>query len=330
MENLNSTIEHRIPNQANLSQNVDTKKYKQEDLIKLHEFRRHNIREPTRDVLEGKDYFAFTSEDDPKYNFWQIPNFLRSKQLINSIYWTFAVGSMLFSHRYLRTRHISRSIRFSLRFSIVAFFPIWGSLEFRSFLLSIFQEKFLTSLAVREEIRLRSEKNKTWDDKYKEFYAEKYKVETYTPLYGSLSFCNYFYEIENCFLAKNFYAKMPIEKYSLKKNESSDDLKEEVSKEDLVRDSDKTHEYENVYRLDFGFRKDIVTNGEKCVLNFEQLKKHDITLNIPSKLTILKNDALSTFSKEALNTVLLEEIKNAEQILRSKSFFEGDINYCDI
>lgn len=111
------------------------------DLTHQQDFIRSNIKHSIID--ESKDYFEFTNDEDEKYNFLNVKNFLFSKQMIKAFGWSFAIGSAFFLHRLNRTGDKWNALRWMTTSMFGSFGFVWGSFEFQPFMSAYIQSKQL-------------------------------------------------------------------------------------------------------------------------------------------------------------------------------------------
>lgn len=136
-------------------------------LQKEHTFTRENIKSEIVD--RNKDYFAYTSSSDNKYSFLNPINYFYSKLFVKSFFWSVAIGSSFFTHRYFRTRSFRHSFRWGTVTMFLSFGFIWGGLEFQPFIQNFFYSQQLEKKRLTHMSQLEYKK-------YKEYKEHIYKT----------------------------------------------------------------------------------------------------------------------------------------------------------
>lgn len=112
------------------------------DITKEHSFKSSNIIE-TSDIKYDKDYFEYDVNDKERYSFLNFQNFLYSKQLIKSFYWSLGIGATFVLHRYVRTRSLKSGLKWGMGTMFSSCLFIWGTYEAQPFMNNYFQTKEL-------------------------------------------------------------------------------------------------------------------------------------------------------------------------------------------
>ena len=114
-----------------------------ENVSRIHEFRRQNIRdyEPP-----NKDFFDYDAEEQSrKYDALKLENVFRYQSTYRAIKWGISVGALFAAHRYYRTRSINNAAHWFTCMSLISFFNIW---------LSYSLQEHVTELASRKSLSL--------------------------------------------------------------------------------------------------------------------------------------------------------------------------------
>jgi hypothetical protein len=290
----------------------DSNEYKKHDLIKIHEFKRENIQDQFEEI--NKDYFKFTDESDPKYNFLNIQNFLRSKLLLKSLKWSFAIGLAFFAHRYYRKQLFWPALRWGgLSWSLSMIF-VWASFEFQPHMMAIFHSQFIKDLSSKDALRYKTLGNMKQEEYWFDYYQTQFKVQLKYFKSTNFEIAKLAYDFDSALLQSLYYSSMKTDKI-VQKLELSE---ENMFNEDLdEKKSDKEDDDGLVY--DFSFHK-LNSNKDLCHINlskFFQLELDSQNLN-RIRLYILKNDVLSqsqTKGTESTRKLLIKEIINSEKYL---------------
>jgi hypothetical protein len=283
----------------------DLTKYKKDDLIKIHEFRRENIVEPYKEI-QDKDFFKFTTEDDPKYKFLNVQYMLRSKLLIRSIIWSFGIGCAFFVHRYIRKQQFRNALRWGVASWSLSMFFIWGSSELQPHVVAIFHSQFIRDLSSRDQIKYKQINKMKQEKMYMQQYYDDYGINVKCDSVNiDLEIPKISLDYENITL-KNFnYKQLNTEKIIKDKEEKqSHDEENEVMAELSI-------EPDNEY--DFSFYNKLVF-GEKCVINTKQFFELEKKLD-KNKLEVLKDDVLSNADIVNIKNLLQAELIFAEKYL---------------
>ena len=96
-----------------------------ENVAKIHEFRRENIRDYE---APDKDFFDYDPEEKSrKYDGFKMESIFKYSATLKAIKWGVSVGGLFAMHRYYRTRSINNAAFWFALMSSVSFFNIWLS-----------------------------------------------------------------------------------------------------------------------------------------------------------------------------------------------------------
>jgi hypothetical protein len=306
----------------------DAGKYKKEDLIKLHEFRRENIVEPFKE-LEDRDFFSFTSEDDPKYKFVNVQYMLRSKLLIKAIAWSFGIGCAFFLHRYYRKQMFWPALRWGGMTWSLSMLGIWGSLEFSPHLMAIFHSQFIKDLSMKDQSKYKNIGNLKQEELLNQSYFDQYGVRLKYSQNSNCEIAKVAYEYDSLTLVSNDYSPLQTDKIIKYRKFTEDDLfSEDFDEKELANQLDEQSEKDFDY--DFSFHKETKLNDLCSVKTdkfFELEKKSKFN---KKRIELLKNDVLSKPDAFDLNTMdlLRKEIISAENYLSGVyKKFESDPDF---
>ena len=118
-----------------------------ENVAKIHEFRRENIRdyEPPE-----KDFFDYDSEEKSrKYDGFKMESIFKYSATMKAIKWGVTVGGLFAMHRYYRTRSINNAAFWFGLASSVSFFNIWLSYSLQEQVIEMASKK---SISVQQRI----------------------------------------------------------------------------------------------------------------------------------------------------------------------------------
>jgi len=291
-----------------ISKDSDVSKYKKDDLIKIHEFRRENIIEPFKEI-ENKDFFQFTTEDDPKYKFLNVQYMLRSKLLIRSIIWSFGIGSLFFIHRYIRKQQFRNALRWGVGTWTFSMFFIWGTSEMQPHIVAIFHSQFIRDLSSRDHIKYKQIGNMNQEKMYMQQYYEDYGINVKCDDVNiELEIPKITLDYDN-FTLKNFnYKPLSTEKIIKERNDTNNSGDEEN-----MADSEIMRELQNKAQIeyDFSFHHKLIF-GENCVINTKQFFSKEKSL-AKDKLNVLKKDILSN-----KNIINVKKLMQAELVIAER------------
>lgn len=283
-------------------------KYKTEDLIKLHEFKRESIMEPFQNI-ENKDYFAFTSEDDPKYKFTDLKYMVRSKLMIKSIFWSFGIGSLFFLHRYYRKKRLIPALNWGFKMWSISFYLVWGSMELQPFVMSLYYSKFIENLSAKDIKKFSYYNYLKGTNDYEKVLNTTYGIHTYNEYNQSSAFAKFAFEYDNNILKYFNYKPMILDKILIHKEQ--DDLEEDFQNKDLFN-----KDFEANVDYDFSFHKENNLT-DKCNVNLKQFFTYETENNklTQEKINILKNDQLTDTNLFNTKEMLKQEIIICENYL---------------
>lgn len=312
-----------------------------EDLIRLHEFRRENIREPYKEI-ENKNFFEFTSENDPKYKFLNVQYMLRSKLLIKSIIWSFGIGCAFFAHRYYRRQQFLNAMRWGCTTWTLSMFAIWGSLELQPHMMAIFHSQFIRDLSIRDQAKYKLIGNLKTEELLNENYYKLYGIKVKSTSSSNCEISKFAYDFDSHVLKSFDYSPLATDKIAKKKELSEENLYDEDFDEKEVlaqlKDDNEVIEY------DFSFHKHM-NSSEKCMADLSTFltneikdkkkinnayQASDLSTLSESKFKVLKHDMLSDKSGYTGNThdLLREEVLSAENYLNGLyNDFHSDPDY---
>jgi hypothetical protein len=288
-----------------------------EELVKLHEFTREN-RLPPMKQTDPKEYFEFSSEDDPKYNFSNPKYYLNSKLMLKAILWSTAIGTCFFIHRYYRRQNLSNAIRWGVVTWGLSFWYVWGTKEAQPYVNSIYHAQMIQTLTKKEHLKTRSLVELQSD--INAFLGED--VENFS---WTWNFLKGHLLTENEVLRSLGYEEMKLNKISIvgdKRNGVDIDglIEEDFGNKDIYNndengDSDKDKQYDySVFHIP---KKNNI--DEKCFvdmdkyINYEMekfgkispIKKYIIKQDLLSK-PIFKEDKSNSSSRQILGDILTD------------------------
>jgi hypothetical protein len=310
--------------QRNLKSKNANEPYKTEDLIKLHEFKRENIQEPFKDVIENKDFFAFTNENDEKYNFTQIKYMVRSKLMLKAMGWSFGVGTLFFMHRYYRKKQIKSALRWGFQMWGLSFYLIWGSFELQPFISSVYYSKFIENLSAKDHRKYSYINYEINQNEYENFLNTNYGIVTLSLPNPSCAFSKFVFEYDNEILKRFNYPAMKTEKIISKNDSNLEKIMEDDFSENKIYDNEEDGEIEE---YNFSFHKQINLE-EDCIINSEHFLRLEGEKLDENKKNILKADVISNSNIFDTKEVLKREIKICEDYLKGNFYdFENDPHY---
>lgn len=322
---LNSSEEKDLLRPLNKS-NLD--KYKKEDLIKIHEFRRENIRDSYQEI-EGRDFFTFTTEDDPKYKFVNVEYMLRSKLLIKAIFWSFGIGCAFFAHRYYRKQMFWPALRWGGITWSISMIGIWGSLEFSPHLMAIFHSQFIKDLSMKDQAKYKKIGNLKQEEELNNFYFDNYGVKLKFSQNTNCEIAKVAYDYDSMVLQLNEYAPLKTQNIIKQREISEEELfSEDFDDKEIAKRLDTS---DQEFDYDFSFLKE-TKFSELCSVKTEKFfelerkdKKNGVFTGNKNKLNLLKNDVLSKTDVFVIDTneLLKKELINAE------NFINGEYIYFD-
>jgi hypothetical protein len=298
-------------------------KYKKEDLIKIHEFRRENIRDSYQEI-EGKDFFIFTSEDDPKYKFVNVEYMLRSKLLIKAIYWSFGIGCAFFAHRYYRKQMFWPALRWGGITWSLSMLGIWGSLEFSPHLMAIFHSQFIKDLSMKDQAKYKRIGNIKQEEMLNKSYFDNYGVKLKYSQNTNCEIAKVAYDYDSLALQLNDYAPLKTQNIIKQRQISEEDLfSEDFDEKEIAKQLD-TQDQDFDY--DFSFHKE-TKYSELCSVKTDKFfelerkdKKKGVYTGHKSRFSLLKNDVLSKTDVFEVDTneLLKKELINAENFMNGE------------
>ena len=113
-----------------------------DNVAKIHEFRRENIRdyEPPE-----KDFFDYDPEEKSrKYDGFKMESIFKYSATFKAIKWGVSVGGLFAMHRYYRTRSINNAAFWFAMMSSVSFFNIWLSYSLQEQVIEMASRKSLS------------------------------------------------------------------------------------------------------------------------------------------------------------------------------------------
>jgi hypothetical protein len=291
--------------------------YKQEDLIKIHEFKRENIILPFEEIGK-KDFFAYTNDDDPKYDFMKVKNLIRSKLMIKALLWSMGIGSTFFLHRYYRKKQILPAIRLGFNMMVFSFFLLWGSFELQPHIMAWYYTKFMESMSANDLNKTVNNYYLESKQKEAEMLEQIYRVKTNNEMNVSDGLVRVSLEYDNEILKRFKYNPMKL-----------DVIKKETEEEDMYSD-------------DFDENKIFNLNQEEDnreEYDFEKLKyiRYNIYCNVDIKKFISKEN--SNLSKEKYNVLKGDVLSNKnilqtdkylkDEIINAEKYINGNYSYID-
>lgn len=299
--------------------------YKKDDLIKIHEFRRENIREPYKEI-EGKNFFEFTNENDPKYKFINVQYQVRSNLLIKAIFWSFGIGCVFFAQRYFRTKNFINAIRWGGSTWSISMFAVWGSFELQPHLMGIFHSQYLRDLSTKDQAKYKSIGNLKQEEELRNFYYKLYGVNIKLNNNSNCEISKFAYDYDSLILNTFDYNPMLTQQITKSKKISDDDLfKEDFDENELTATANnlindgETGEVE----YDFSFHK-LNVLGELCIIDSDKFLELETKNSIidENKLKLIKLDVIS--NKNSLNRDTVDILK--EEIIISENYLNGFYN----
>jgi hypothetical protein len=288
------------------------KEYKKEDLIKLHEFKRENIQEQFKEI--DTDYFKFTDENDPKYNFLNVQNFFRSKLLLKSIKWSFGIGLAFFAHRYYRKQLFWPALRWGGLSWSISMILVWASFELQPHMMAIFHSQLIKDLSTKDALRYKTLGNMKQEEYWFDYYQSQFKVQLKYFKNPNFEIAKLAYDFDSALLNLLSYSSMKTEKIVQKLELSEENMFSEDFEDKKIEKED-----DDGISYDFSFHK-LNSKQDSCYVNlpkFFQLEFDSNNLN-PLRLFILKNDVLSQMhieGTESTRKLLIKEIINSENYL---------------
>lgn len=157
---------------SEIPQNFDENAKKNiEEISRIHEFRRANIKEMEPNQ---KDFFDYSKEEESRrYDALKLETLFRFESTYKALKWGVMVGGMFAFHRYYRTRNINNAAHWFTVMSSISFFNIW---------LSYSAQEFVTEYGSRKSISM-SSRNEYHQNAYKH-YVERVQAETLTVDYA--------------------------------------------------------------------------------------------------------------------------------------------------
>jgi hypothetical protein len=293
------------------------------ELLNIQEFKRENVREQFKEIEQNKDFFAFVSEDDPKYDYLKIRHMFNSKLMFQALIWSNVISAAFTLHRYSRIHNLKKSIASGSKLFILCFMPIWGSLELRPHLVMWYYTKFLDRLSYEKQLQYNSmhyiENLKVEHEKIEQQLGVRVPITEKQTIAIILSQFNY----ENFILKIFNYRQMNLDAFIKEKDQL------EVYADDF-NENELFSKDEEEEKIDYDFS--IINNrpGELChvtLAKFLELEKLDTKFQVGrDKLHIIRNDVLHKGNKKSLT----EAIKKAEKFLNKKEDHFDDLDYLKI
>lgn len=292
-----------------------THKYSKEELIKLHEFTRENRLPPVENI--DKDYFEYTSEDDPKYKFASAKYYLQSKLLLKALIWSTAIGSCFFLHRYYRKQNFALAFRWGVITWGLSFWYVWGSKELQPYVSSIYHAQMLQMLTKKDLMKTRTLAQLEQDINY--FLGEDVEHFSWTWNFLKAHLLN-----ENDILKAYDYTPINLEdKFSRQEKEKNLD---DIIQEDF-ESSNAYGEDEAKIQYNFNLFK-VQTIDNDCFVDsvgFTDKELQKFGRISPIKNYLIKNDTLSYPGERKATDILGEILNEAESFLDGKyKSFEDD------
>ena len=127
-----------------------------ENVSKIHEFRRQNIKDYE---APNENLFDYNSEEfNVKYNALKIENLFRFQNSMKAVQWGIFVGGLFGMHRYYRLRDMSAALNWFCTVSGISIFNIWISYGLQDFVTQHGTTKGLQT-AARDEYHLNAYKH---------------------------------------------------------------------------------------------------------------------------------------------------------------------------
>jgi hypothetical protein len=294
------------------------------ELLNIQEFKHENIRSQFKEIEENKDFFAFTYEDDPKYDYLKVKNMFNSRLMFKALIWSNVVSAAYTLHRYSRTHNLKKSILGGSKLFILCFMPIWGSFEIRPHLTMWYYTKFLDRLSYEKQLMFNSynylEGLKAEHERLEKSLGVRIPItekQTVAIILGQYNYENY--------VLKSFnYKQMDLNQF----------VREKDDKEILEGDLNENEMFgENVEDERFDYDFSVLGNikaSDLCAISGEKffdLEKLDLRYQVGrDKMRILRSDVLHNGSRERL----LNAIMKAEDYLsktNKRGNFEEDPDY---
>jgi hypothetical protein len=307
----------KIPDNV-LLKPVDEKSSEDVNLLNIQEFRRENIREQFKEVEENKDFFAYTSEDDSKYDYLRVKNMFNSKLMFKSLLWSNFIAALYTLHRYYRIQNFKYAFLSGSKLFMICFVPIWGSLEIRPHLMMWYYSRFLDKLAYDKQMELNQKYYLENLTKEHEEFEKKLGIRIPISEKQTISIILSHFEYENYILKNYGYETNKLKTFV---KEKEDIYKKDLDEKELFADDEDEED-----KIDYDFS--IVNKmklAEECQVSildyfkFEKLGIKNIMNN--EKLQILSKDQLSNNSNKER---LLNDVIKAEKYL--KGYFDDHLD----
>lgn len=286
------------------------------DLMKVQEFLPENI-QPQFEGVESKDFFAFTDENDKKYDFYKAKYLMRSKTMVKAFYWSTGIGVFVFFHRYHRKQNLKRSIILGTASMALSFILLWGNFEINPFMTSFYFSKHIENMA-KQDLHKSTYYNylKYQSDNIEELNKEGFKFTMSMDPCDEIA--KYHLELENEILYNlNSNKFNQIESVIKKIEEDEDEEKKEENNFSSGADI-----YKRTHYYDYSeFKREYISDCKIDIPKFFEIeeKKGGVNLN---KLRILKEMKDSDFIKDKKETLEMMKI----QLENSDKYLRGDYN----
>ena len=277
--------------------NIEKLNKNSKDLMKVQEFLPENI-QPQFEGVKSKDFFAFTDENDKKYDFYKAKYLMRSKTMVKAFYWSTGIGVFVFFHRYHRKQNLKRSIYLGTASMALSFILLWGNFEINPFMTSFYFSKHIENMA-KQDMHKSTYYNylKYQSDNISELNKEGFKFTMSMDPCDEIA--KYYLELENQILYNVNSNKFNDIDCIIKKIDEDEEDKENEesfsSGQDIYK---KTHYYDyseynkesnNDCKIDIPkFFEIEEKNGGLSLMKFSLLKDNKITTNKKETLEMLK------------------------------------------
>ena len=120
-----------------------------DEINKVHEFRRGNIREMQPE--KSNDLFDYKEEEHSRrYDALKLESVFRFESTYKALKWGIAVGGMFAFHRYYRSRNLNAAAHWFTVMSAVSFFNIWLSYSLQEFVTDYGSRQSVSASAHKE------------------------------------------------------------------------------------------------------------------------------------------------------------------------------------
>jgi hypothetical protein len=283
------------------------------DLMKVQEFLPENIQAQFEGV-KSKDFFAFTDENDKKYDFYKAKYLMRSKTMVKAFYWSTGIGVFVFFHRYHRKQNLKRSIYIGTASMALSFILLWGNFEINPFMTSFYFSKHIENMA-KQDLHKSTYYNylKYQSDNISKLNKKGYKFTISMEPCDEIA--KYYLELDNQILLNMNSNKFIDIDSIIKKIENYNDEDEENENETGF--SSGKDIYKKTHYYDYNeFNKESNSDCKIDIQKFFEIEEKDGGPNLV-KLNILKNDKISRDKKETLD-LLRYHLKISDKYLRGE------------